>query len=198
MEMIENDLVYIDEYDLRGTNFYWRKYEAKGLSKEDILAAGLTSDRVQVHKDIVNELVAIDREFQARGYVLFIKEGYRSKALYEIMYQRRVEKFGKEETDRLINMNDMPHATGQSVDVALWDPETDTEVYMRNGDDGVDALFVDFYKDHDEEEGKRYQELQEWVINIMQEHGFRLGTKREYFHFDCRPEEPRNYPLVGE
>lgn len=85
---MENELVYIDEYGLRGTNFYWHKYEAKGLSKEDILAAGLTSDRVQVHKDIIDALVAVDKGFQTRGYVMFIKEGYRSKALYEIIYKR--------------------------------------------------------------------------------------------------------------
>ncbi len=192
---MDNELVYIDEYGLRGTNFYWHKYEAKGLSKEDILAAGLTSDRVQVHRDIIEELVAIDTEFQSRGYVMFIKEGYRSKELYEIIYKRRVEKFGQEETDRLLNMSDMPHAQGKSVDVTLWDPKENKEVYMRRGDDGTDALFVDFYKNREDEEGKKYQELQEWVIGVMQNHGFRLGTKREYFHFDYKPEESRDYPL---
>lgn len=191
--MDEYNLVYIDDYGLKGTNFYWNKYEAKGLTKEDILAAGLTSDRVQVHKDIIEELSSINSEFQERGYELFIKEGYRSKKLYEIIYQRRVEKFGKEETDRLLNMNDMLHADGKSVDIARWDPKTDSEVYMRNGEDGTDALFVDFYKNKDNEEDKRYQELQEWVIGILQEHGFRLGTKREYFHFDYRPDAPKNY-----
>ena len=124
---------------------------------------------------------------------MFIKEGYRSKELYEIIYKRRVEKFGQEETDRLLNMADMPHAQGKSIDVALWNREEDKEVYMRVGEDGTDALFVDFYKNREDEEGKRYQELQEWVIDVMQNHGFRLGTKREYFHFDYRPEEPRNY-----
>lgn len=187
------DLVYIDEYGLRGTNFYWHKYEAKGLSKEDIIAAGLMSDRVQVHRDIIEKLVSVDMAFQDRGYVLFIKEGYRSKALYEIIYQRRVEKFGQKETDRLLNMQDMPHARGLSVDVAVWDLTTDNEVYLRNGDDGVDALFVDFYKDKTDGLSQTYQELQEWVIDIMQQHGFRLGTKREYFHFDYRPETEYNY-----
>ncbi|MEM9337040.1 MAG: hypothetical protein AAGA35_04260 [Patescibacteria group bacterium] len=191
---MEENLGYIDEYGLRGTNFYWHKYEAKGLSKEDILNAGLTSDRVQLHKDLIEPLQTVNQAFKGRGFEMFIKEGYRSKALYEIIYQRRVEKFGQEETDRLLNMQDMPHAEGKSVDVALWDPESDKEVYMRNGEDGTDALFVDFYKDHSDEEGKQYQELQEWVIGLMQEQGFRLGTKREYFHFDYRPNEPINYP----
>jgi len=196
--MNETNLVYIDDYGLRGTNFYWHKFEAKGLSKQDILDAGLTSDRVQAHKDIIAPLQSINEAFKSRGYELYIKEGYRSSALYDIVYQRRVEKFGKAETDSILNMADKPHALGLSVDVALWNSETDSEVYMRRGEDGTDALFVDFYKDKPEPESKQYQALQEWVIGVMQDHGFRLGTKREYFHFDYRPEIPRNYPQKNE
>ena len=192
---MNEDLFYIDQYGLLGSNFYWYKYEAKGLTREDILSVGLTSDRVQVHKDIIQPLLAVDAEFQKRGYKLYIKEGYRSKALYEMIYKRRVAKFGKEETDRLLNMQDMPHAEGKTVDIALWDPKENKEVYLRRGDDGTDALFVDFYKGKDDEQSKKYQELQEWVIEVMQNQGFRLGTKREYFHFDYRPDQPRNYSI---
>lgn len=190
------DLVYIDEYGLKGSNFYWHKYEAKGLTKEDILNAGLTSDRVQVHKDIVEKLVAISKVFNTKGFELYIKEGYRSEDLYNIVYKKRVEKFGKEETDRQLNMIDKPHALGLSVDVTLGNIDTDNEVYMRKHEDGTSALFVDFYKDKQDAESQHYQELQEWVIEVMQDHGFRLGTKREYFHFDYRPEMPRNYPAI--
>lgn len=192
---MEKDLVYIDEYGLPGSNFYWHKYEAKGLTKEDILSVGLTSDRVQVHKDIIQPLRAADEEFQKRGYKLYAKEGYRSKALYEMIYNRRVAKFGKEETDRILNMEGMPHAEGKSVDIAVWDETENKEVYLRRGEDGADALFVDFYKDKDDEQSKKYQELQEWLIEVMQSQGFRLGTKQEYFHFDYRPDHPRNYPI---
>ena len=178
------DLVYIDDYGLLGTNFYWHKHDAKGITKEEILAVGLTSDRVQVAREIVDALIAIDTRLQEeRGLRLFIKEGYRSKALYELVYEKRLLKFG-EETKKLFNMETMPHASGRAVDVALWDPATDAEVYMRNAEDGTDALFVDFYKEHTDEEGKRYQELQTYLIRLMQEHGFALGTKRKYFHFD--------------
>jgi len=89
----ELDLVYIDEYGLLGSNFYFHKYESKGLTKEDILDAGLTSDRVQVHQDIIEPLISIDQEFQKRGLRLYIKEGYRSEKLYNVVYKRRVEKF---------------------------------------------------------------------------------------------------------
>jgi len=191
--MNENELVYIDDHGLRGTNFYWHKYEAKGLSKQDILDAGLTSDRVQVHRDIITPLQSINEAFRFRGYELYIKEGYRSSALYDIVYQRRVDKFGKVDTDRQLNIIDKPHSLGLSVDVALWDPVKDSEVYMRRNEDGTDALFVDFYKEEVDPESQKYQVLQEWVIGVMQDHGFRLGIKREYFHFDYRPSILRNY-----
>ncbi len=195
--MEETDLVFIDTYGLLGSNFYWRTYAAKGLSKQDILAAGLTDDRVRVHRELIKPLLAVDTLLHQHGYRVYIKEGYRSKMLYEVVYRRRVEKFGREETARLLNMKDMPHAEGLSIDVALWDVEKNQEVYLRRGEDGVDALFVDFYKEKGDAESKRYQKLQEWVIAIMQNHGFRLGTKREYFHFDYRPRTPRNYPLTS-
>ena len=187
-------LVKISDHGLLGSNFYWNKYESKGLSKEDVLATGLTGDCVEVHKDIIDVLKGVDKEIQdVLGFRLFIKEGYRSKSLYEIIYKRRCEKFGKEETDKIFNMNDMPHSTGLSVDVALFDPAENKEVYMRNGDDGTDALFVGFYKDKEDEESKRYHKLQVTLIEVMQNNGFRLGTKREYFHFDYRPNLPKNY-----
>lgn len=191
---MKDQMVKISDYGLLGSNFYWNKYESKGLTKEDVLATGLTGDYVEVHKDLIPILQEIDEKFQEDlGYRLFIKEGYRSKALYEIVYKRRCEKFGEEETNKLLNMKDMPHSKGRSVDVTMWDPKEEKEVYFRKAEDGADALFADFYKDKEGEQSKHYQELQEYLINTMQEYGFRLGKLREYFHFDYRPDEPRNY-----
>ncbi len=186
-------LVYIDEYGLIGSNFYWHKYEAKGLTKEDILAAGLTGDRVQVDESLIVPLQSIERDLRPLGYRLYIKEGYRSRELYEIIYTRRVEKFGKAETDSLLNMEGMPHALGLSVDVALWSLAENKEVYLRDGADGVDALFIFFYKAKPGPEASAYQALQDTLITHMMTHGFRLGTKREYFHFDFRPDTLPNY-----
>ena len=73
---IPKDLVYIDEYGIKGSNFYWHKYAAHGLTKEDILSAGLTDDRVQVSKDIIPALKDVDAELQQKGWRLYVKEGY--------------------------------------------------------------------------------------------------------------------------
>ena len=192
---VKNNLVYLDEYGLLGSNFYWHKHGADGLSKEDLAAAGLTSDRVQVHRDLIEPLQAADQAFQNRGYRLYVKEGYRSPELYAIVYQRRVEKFGQALTDRLLNVVDQPHADGGAVDVAPWIQKENKEVYLRNWEDGADALLADFYKNKTDESSKKYQELQEWMIGVMQRHGFRLGRLREYFHFNYRPNSKPDYPL---
>jgi len=115
------NLVYADEYGLKGSNFYWYKYAAHGISKEDILSAGMTSGRVQIDKSLVEPLLDINKELAEKGWELYIKEGLRPKALYEIVYKRRVEKYGKEVTDSLLNLKDMPHSKGTAIDIAIWD-----------------------------------------------------------------------------
>ena len=98
--------------------------------------------------DIIDILKQIDQKFITdHGYRLFIKEGYRSKDLYEIVYKRRCAKFGKEETDKQLNMVDMPHSLGLSIDATMWDPDNNKEIYFRHAEHGADALFVDYYKD---------------------------------------------------
>jgi D-alanyl-D-alanine dipeptidase len=178
------DLVYIDEYGLKGSNFYWRKHAAHGLTKEDIIGVGVTSDRVPIDKTLVEPLLAINKELEHRGWELYIKEGYRSKELYEIVYKRRIEKYGEKETAGIFNMTKMPHASGRAVDIAIWDKETNKEIYLRDSKDGAPALFLNFYKGKDDVESKKYQELQEFLVKIMQSCGFHLGTKNEYFHFE--------------
>ncbi len=188
------DLVYIDDYGLLGSNFYWHKYATHGLTKEDIMQAGLKDDRVRVSKQIIDKLAAIDQKLQEKGWRLYIKEGYRSEEIYKIVYQRRVEKYGKEVTDSILNMNTMPHALGLSVDVAIWDTKENKEIHMRRSEDGVPALFIDFYKNKKDEGSQQCQELQDYLGKLMMLNGFRIGTKREYFHFDYRPDTLPNYP----
>jgi D-alanyl-D-alanine dipeptidase len=191
--MMDN-FVYIDQYELLGSNFYWHKRATYNISEAELFEVGLHGDRVLVHESIIQPLLAVDQKFQEQfGLRLYIKEGYRSAELYKLIYAKRVAKFGQEMTDKLLNITDMPHATGQSVDIALWNVVENKEVYLRNGADDPEALFADFYKNKTDQSSLDYQRLQEKMIIIMQDHGFRLGKLREYFHFNYRPEEPRNY-----
>ncbi|MBI5138283.1 MAG: hypothetical protein HZA95_00610 [Candidatus Vogelbacteria bacterium] len=192
MELL-SDLIYIDDYGLLGKNFYWRRREVYNVTEEELKTAGILNDRVQVHVDIIEPLKVADKKFQERGMRIFIQEGWRPEALYRLIKDKRTTKEGKDEIDKLFNFVDMPHALGRSVYICPWDPIKDAQIYTRKGEDGNDALFVDFYKDKHDALSGQYQELQVLMINTMISCGFRLGTKREYFHFDYRPDEPENY-----
>ncbi len=180
-----DNFVYIDEYGLLGSNFYWHKAEAYDISKEELTKVGLKDDRVQVHQDIISLLLEVDSQFQKKlGYRLYIKEGYRSSALYRLVYDKRVARFGQEQTDKLLNIKDMYHTTGKAVDVALWDMEKNKEVFMRDGKDDPEALIFGFYKNKTDDRSLYYQGLQEQVVEIMKDHGFEMGKLGEYFHFN--------------
>lgn len=187
MKNKKDNFVYIDENNLLGSNFYWRKGIEIGISKEDLARVGLQDERALVHKDIIEALKNADKVLQSKGYNLYVTEGYRSEELYKLLNEKMVEKLGEQEKNRILNMQDMPHSSGKSIDIALW--RDNKKILLHDKKDGIDGYFVNFYK----QTNKTYQELQEMLINIMQDNGFRLGTKREYFHFNYEPQSPRNY-----
>lgn len=189
------NLVYLDQHSIRGINFYWDRRGSYGLTEQELTAVGISDNRVQVHADMIVPLQRVDRELRNIGYELYVKEGYRPSALYDLIFKKRVQSHGQEDANRLFNMDDRPHATGLSVDVTLWDTHEEAEIFLRNGEDGTDALFVDYYKGKSDEQSQWYQMMQEKIIFIMMKYGFRLGKKQEYFHFDFRPDEPYNYPV---
>jgi D-alanyl-D-alanine dipeptidase len=178
------DLVYIDEHNLLGSNYYWQKHADYDVSREEVIAAGLTDNRAQVDQSLIRPLQQIDAVFQKHGYRLYVKEGYRPKAIYELIFPRRVKKFGEETTRRLVNIENMPHATGKTVDVTLWDPKTNQEVFSRSLADGIESMFIGFYKNKTDEASQHYQKLQDLIMTTMLEHGFAIGPKNEYFHFN--------------
>ena len=187
------NFVFIDEYGLLGANYYWRKRDDYNLTEEELKQAGLVDERVKVHQDIIKPLQEVDAELQSHGFRLYISEGYRPEALYKLVYEKRSKQFGKKMTDRLVNIIDRPHATGKTVDVTLWDIKTNEPMVLRDRKDGAEALFLDFYKNRPDEQSQYYQKLQDFLISAMLEHGFRLGPKKEYFHFNFEPNVPKNY-----
>lgn len=179
-----NELVPISQYGLLGSSFYWNRYADYGLTREDLIGLGMKDDQVYVNPEIIPVLLQIDKELQTKGWRLYLKEGYRSKELYELLYERRVKKFGQEMTDKLLNIKDMKHSSGLSIDAAIWDESKNQEVYLRRPNDGPESLIFGFYKNSSDPECQKCQELQEYLIALMTNHGFQLGKKQEYFHFD--------------
>jgi len=44
------DLVYLDEYEIKGSNFYFKRGRDIGMTQEQLSSVGLLDDRVRVHK----------------------------------------------------------------------------------------------------------------------------------------------------
>lgn len=164
-----------------------------GMSKEDLAAVGLVDERVKVHPDLVQPLRKVDVALQGKGCRLYITEGYRSPELYSFVHKKIEETKGKGEADRVLNLRDKPHATGKAIDAVLWDKSKQEPIIMRDKSEGFDAYFVDYYKNSEDPKRRAYHELQSMLINLMQDNGFRLGIKREYFHFNYAPQMPRSY-----
>jgi len=179
-------LISIAEHGLLGSSFYWSRYADYSLTKEELLETGMMDDQVYVAPEIVPALTAVNAELQKRNWQLYLREGYRSPELYKLLYQKRVEKFGQAMTDKLMNIDDMPHASGHAVDVGIWDSHQEQEIRLRKPDDGPESLIYGFYQDANDLEGQRCQELQEYLVDLMQSHGFELGKKNEFFHFNYR------------
>lgn len=180
------NLVSIREYGLLGDNFYWNRYADYNLTKKDLFKVGIVDNQVYVNPKIIPILLQVDRELQKKNWRLYIKEGYRSPDMYKLLYQRRVEKFGEEMTDKLLNIKDMKHASGFSVDVSIWNKAKNKEIYLRKIDDGSESLIFGFYKNTKDSGSKRCQKLQEYLMDLMLKNGFKLGSRKEYFHFDYK------------
>ena len=185
VENTDKKLVYLDEFSLLGSNYYWYKHEILGISTPEVINAGLTDGRVKIHQDLVLPLQRVDQDLIALGYRLYIKEGFRPLKLYDLVYCRYVQKYGLESADRLFNMVDKPHSSGKSVDIALVNASNLEEpVYLRDGRHGIEALFSGYYRNKTDAVSQKYQQLQDLIKFIMTKSGFSLGTKNEYFHFD--------------
>jgi len=181
------DLVFVEDYDLLGENYYWRTKDRWGITEQELIAAGQPDQRVRVHPEIIPPLQKVERVLEPHGYRLYISEGYRSVQLYQLIYQKRVERYGQEQADRLINMESMPHATGKTVDALLWNIQSKQQERLHDPKDGIDSLFINFYQSNTDEQSQNYQRLQELLISTMLNNGFQLGPRQEYFHFNYAP-----------
>lgn len=180
------NLVYTEDHGIPGINYYWVRNEMYNLTHDELRSVGVVDARCQVSEEIIELLKRADDALRENGYSLMVKDGYRSPELYRLVYQKRVDQFGKEETDKILNVVTMPHASGKVVDIALLSVADGKEVMMRKKEDGTDAFFVDFYRSMTDEQSVEYQRLQDLLFKVMTEQGFVLGSKKEYWHFEMR------------
>ncbi|MCK9497660.1 MAG: M15 family metallopeptidase [Candidatus Colwellbacteria bacterium] len=177
-------MVYINEYGLKGKSFYWEKADEYDITKDELRNIGIDSNRISVHEDLIAPLLKANEQFKKLGFEIYIKDGYRSKDLYNLVYKKRVKKYGAESVNKLLNVKTMPHSTGKCVDVSLLDIKTGKELKFKDRKDGPNALFADFYKNKKDAQSLKCQKNQALLADIMKNCGFKFGSLKEYFHFE--------------
>lgn len=184
---MQPNLVSTTDFDIKGVNYYWTRKERYNISEEELRTAGVTNGNAYIDKSLIAALQTANTKFKKLGYEIIVKDGYRSPKLYQLIQKKRYETRGKEETDKLLNLETMPHSTGMVIDISLINTKTNEELMMRDSKDDSDgAFFIDYYKYKNDERSQEFQRRQRMMIDTMLESGFKLGTKNEYWHFEYR------------
>jgi len=185
-EPIVADIVNVNEHGIKGINYYWSRKDKFNITEAELRECGVEGDFAYVKEELIEPLKAANNDLQELGIGIMIKDGYRSPALYQLVKQKRYETDGKENTDLTLNTETMPHASGYVVDVNLYNLETGEELSLWDHKDWPDGAFVDFYRDKTDESSKKFQKLQDLLIQTMVDNGFELGSKNEFWHFGLR------------
>jgi D-alanyl-D-alanine dipeptidase len=177
------DIVNINEYGIKGINYYWNRKDMFNITDAELRECGVEGDFAYVKEELIEPLQAANDDLRELGMGIIVKDGYRSPALYKLVKQKRYEIDGKANTDRTLNSEAMPHASGYVVDVNLYDLETSEELSLWDKKDWPEGAFVDFYRDKTDEKSINFQKLQSLLIQTMVDNGFELGSKNEFWHF---------------
>jgi D-alanyl-D-alanine dipeptidase len=177
-------LVNLADFGIRGMNYYWVRRANFNVSEEELRSVGVTGNIVQVDVKLISKLKAANRLFRKHGYEIIVKDGYRIPELYKLIQKKRYENDGKEITDRTLNAISMPHATGLVVDINLVSLDTGKEVKLWDKADWPEGSFIGFYQYKKDAQSRRYQKLQDLLIKTMLKLGFKLGSKKEFWHFE--------------
>ncbi len=178
------NLVATADFGIQGINFYYIRREAYNLTADELSSVGVTNEKAYVHEAIIGPLQRANDEFRKADYEILVKDAYRSAEFYELIYRKRCEKFGKEATDALLNIETMPHSTGKAVDISLLSLFDGKELWFRNGQDGDAAFFIGYYASSNDPSHQEFERRQKMLRSIMMKHGFKLGMKNEYWHFE--------------
>jgi len=177
-------LVRLSDYGIKNINYYWQRRDKFSLTESDLAAVGVTGNDALVEVSLIPKLQQANELLQPSGYELIVKDAYRSRELYDLVRQKRYENDGRKVTDQTLSKTRMPHTTGLAVDVNLVDVKTGQEIETWDKADWPDGIFVGYYKDKTGTTSRRYQQLQDLLIDTMQKAGFKLAPKKEFHHFE--------------
>ena len=157
--------------------------EKIGLTPEILRQLGLHDDTLWVHPSVLSKLEMASMRISDQGFNILVKDAWRPVALYQKIISLRRER--GLQVEGLINGVSMPHATGLAVDVVLADPKTKQPVMMRNHKrDGHDSIYLNHYLRKPGNDCREFQRLQDILVYAFLGVGFRLGSNREYWHFE--------------
>jgi len=179
-----SERVNLADAGIKGVSHYWVKRDEYNISEQELRDAGVEGNFATINREVVPALQAVNSELAQQGLGLIIKSGYRSPEEYRLIHKKRSEQFGKEQTELTLNIDTMPHADGNVVDVNLFDLETGEELPQWDSKDWPDGIFVDFYRDRSDPQSQVFQKNQDLLIDVMLRNGFMLGSKNEIWHFE--------------
>ena len=145
-------LVATADYGVRGVNHYWDRRDFYGISEQELSEVGVHNYKAYVDKSLIPHLNKANEIIKQKGYELIVKDAYRSPELYRLIRDKRYIMFSKEQTDKILNLIDMPHSNGRTVDVSLVDTKTGDEIPMRNKKDDPHNFFINYYRDRKDAE----------------------------------------------
>ena len=154
-----------------------------GLTVEVLESVGLVDDTLWVHPDVLPGLETASRKILEHGFHILIKDAWRPSKLYDHIVKRHKAIGSK--VGSLINGETKAHATGLAIDAVLLCATTGQPIMTRNQlRDGVHCCFVDFYRGRTDAESLEFQRRQDVLVNSFLASGFKLGAKKEYWHFE--------------
>jgi prolyl-tRNA synthetase len=187
------DLVSLKDYDIDSINFYFEKSDTYNITKDELAAIWVTDNVCKVNKQVGTQLKKVNNELQKQGYKLYVKDAYRSQALYDLVYKKRIALHGKENVDKIFKPIRAIHATGNAVDVSMIDMKTWQEVAFRNDFDSAgnkkshDEIISSFktfaYENSNNINEKQFHIMRTILRRAMNKYGF-IGLLHEYRHFE--------------
>lgn len=183
------DLINPNDYGIKSGIIWWATDEAKsdyGVTDEELKVIGIISTTLLISKKLISDLQRINQTLKTDyGLELIIDDGYRSPELYNYAAKKVAEKKGQLASNSLFNLDKMPHAFGTSVDVGLLDLLTGERVkFFDQQKDGIEASFLGYYDQFDDERSKFFVVLQKLVGKVFLTNNFQYGSKKEVWHFD--------------
>lgn len=154
------------------------------ITREDLARFGLTDDTFWAHERILKDLRKAISDIRREGFGVQIRDAWRPRKLYDLIVEKMDRHGTNPDRKNLINRKTKPHSTGLAIDAVLTD-DKGSLIWTRNqGVDGIASCRYGFYASNTDEKSMTYQGLQDILVGGFLRSGFRLGSKKEYWHFE--------------